>query len=267
MKDPWKIRQNSFDVMEIGKNESLFTLGNGNLGLRGNLEEAQSNYQRGTYINGFYETFPIKYGKSAYGYARQNQTIVNLADIEIVSILSDDSDEDAADKRDTTEDPRIGLASGKKILHRRDVFAQKTRAYMIHQTEGSGKSLFSGMDHSFLCNSTSVINNYISRTEAAVSFSFKNAEGTVQLVKYLCYRHGQRKIEDELKSNGLDDLDYCLLQGFEYYLSAQRSFLADFWDQTDVVIKGDSELQFGIRFNLFHLLQSFLKKGDGIVLA
>jgi alpha,alpha-trehalose phosphorylase len=329
--------------MEIGKYETLFTLGNGNFGLRGNLEETDSNYQRGTYINGFYETFPIKYGESAYGYAKKNQAIVNLVDgksfriyadgelfttdkakdhnreldikkgiltrtfywltgsgaridvkiqrivslvkdstaiqileinvankkvdIELVSILSDDFEGDAANKRNTTEDPRTGSASGKKILIRRDVTAEKTRAYMIHQTEGSGKSLFSGMDHSFLCNSTSVINNYISRTEAAVSFNFKNVEGAVQLVKYLCYHHGQREIEDELKADGLNDLDSSLLQGFEYYLSAQKSFLADFWDQTDVVIKGDSELQFGIRFNLFHLLQSTGRNGKVSIAA
>lgn len=89
LKDPWKLKQNSFDKMDIGKYETLFTLGNGNFGLRGNLEETDSNYQRGTYINGFYEIFPIKYGESAYGYAKKNQAIVNLVDGKSFRIYAD----------------------------------------------------------------------------------------------------------------------------------------------------------------------------------
>ncbi|MCK5673100.1 MAG: beta-phosphoglucomutase, partial [Spirochaetales bacterium] len=89
MRDPWKLTQNSFDPLNIGKYETLFTLGNGNLGLRGNLPKVDSNYERGTYINGFYETFPIKYGESAYGYAKKNQTIVNLVDGKNFRIYAD----------------------------------------------------------------------------------------------------------------------------------------------------------------------------------
>ena len=181
--------------------------------------------------------------------------------------MSDSADGEAGNKNTGSEDPRKGSASEKKVLHRRDVSAERTRAHMIHQTEGSGMSLFSGMDHSFSGNYTPVINNSVSLTEVAVSFTFKNVEGNLQLVKYLCYQHGQNKIEDELKSNGLNDLDSCLKQGPEYYFSAQKSFLSDFWDRTDVIIKGDSELQFGIRFNLFHLLQSTGRNGKVSIAA
>ncbi len=78
MGNNWIVEQSTFNKTDIGKYESLFSLGNGNLGLRGNLEERESAYRRGTYINGFYETEPIQYGEWAYGFPEENQKILPL---------------------------------------------------------------------------------------------------------------------------------------------------------------------------------------------
>lgn len=78
MDNGWIVEQSTFNEKDIGKYESLFSLGNGNLGLRGNLEERGSAYRRGTYINGFYETEPIQYGEWAYGFPEENQKILPL---------------------------------------------------------------------------------------------------------------------------------------------------------------------------------------------
>lgn len=43
---------------------------------------------------------------------------------------------------------------------------------------------------------------------------------------------------------------------FQSFLQAQTAYLDNFWKQSDIIIKGDSDMQEGIRFNLFHLLQS-----------
>ncbi|WP_066067968.1 glycoside hydrolase family 65 protein [Neobacillus soli] len=45
-------------------------------------------------------------------------------------------------------------------------------------------------------------------------------------------------------------------KGFSQFSIEQESYLSDFWSDTDIEIRGDSSLQEGIRFNLFHLLQS-----------
>lgn len=60
--------------------ETIFSLGNGHFGCRGSnpLNGSSSSY---TLVNGFYETSKIIYGESAYGYAKENQTIVELPDI------------------------------------------------------------------------------------------------------------------------------------------------------------------------------------------
>lgn len=78
-----------FSKDTIKSNETLFTLANGHLGVRGNIEESDFNNEyvdnMGTYVNGFYEESPITYGESAYGYAKQNQTICKLPNAHIVN--------------------------------------------------------------------------------------------------------------------------------------------------------------------------------------
>jgi len=62
------------------RNETLFTVANGTLGLRGDFEEKKGTRHKGTYINGFFDSEPIVYGENAYGYAKNHQTILNLPD-------------------------------------------------------------------------------------------------------------------------------------------------------------------------------------------
>ncbi len=69
-----------YDPSQTPHNETLFTLANGYLGLRGDFEEAEGTYHKGTYINGFYDSEPIVYGESAYGFAPNHETILNLPD-------------------------------------------------------------------------------------------------------------------------------------------------------------------------------------------
>ena len=78
--DPWRIRELAFDASFAARNETIFALANGHLGMRGNLEEEAGNVVHGTYVNGFYEEAPIAYGEAAYGYARNHQVLLNVAD-------------------------------------------------------------------------------------------------------------------------------------------------------------------------------------------
>jgi len=82
----WKIAEPGYDVHQIGKYETLFALGNGYLGLRGDFEEKTPAFHRGTYINGFFEKEPIAYGETAYGYAENHETILNLPDAKIITV-------------------------------------------------------------------------------------------------------------------------------------------------------------------------------------
>ncbi len=78
--DAWRIRELTFEPADAGRNETIFSLANGHLGLRGNLDEDAGNVVPGTYVNGFYEEAPIAYGEAAFGYAKNHQVLLNVAD-------------------------------------------------------------------------------------------------------------------------------------------------------------------------------------------
>lgn len=85
--DVWQLRETSFDRGTLARNEALFTLGNGNIGFRGNFEEAGYNSANGTYINGFFEAEPIVYPEPAFGYARTRQVMLNVADTKPIRLF------------------------------------------------------------------------------------------------------------------------------------------------------------------------------------
>ncbi len=88
--DPWRLTETVFDAEDLARTETLFSVGNGYLGLRGNLEEGRDWHSHGSYINGFHETWPIRHAEDAYGLAQVGQTIVNVPDVKVMRLYVDD---------------------------------------------------------------------------------------------------------------------------------------------------------------------------------
>ena len=100
--DPWRLVETSFDIDSAGVTETLFAVGNGYLGLRGNHPEGRHAQEQGTFINGFHETFPIRHAEQAYGFAEVGQTIINAPDAKVMRVYVDDEplSLDVADMRE-----------------------------------------------------------------------------------------------------------------------------------------------------------------------
>ncbi len=88
--DPWRLAECRYDGAHLGRNETLFAVANGYLGLRGNVEEGRDSHEHGTYINGFHETFTIQHAEEAFGFARVGQTMVNVPDCKPIRLYVDD---------------------------------------------------------------------------------------------------------------------------------------------------------------------------------
>ena len=88
--DPWRLVETSYSNLDHGVTETLFAVGNGYLGLRGNVEEGRETYAHGSFINGFHETWPIRHAEEAFGFARVGQTIVNVPDNKTIKLYVDD---------------------------------------------------------------------------------------------------------------------------------------------------------------------------------
>ncbi|MBI4899581.1 MAG: glycoside hydrolase family 65 protein [Actinobacteria bacterium] len=88
--DPWNLRETRYDSRDLGVTETLFAVGNGYLGMRGNVEEGRDAYAHGTFINGFHEVWPIHHAEDAFGFATVGQTIVNAPDVKTMRLYVDD---------------------------------------------------------------------------------------------------------------------------------------------------------------------------------
>jgi alpha,alpha-trehalose phosphorylase len=88
--DPWVVRERALDLDRLAQTESVFSLGNGHIGLRGNLDEGEPSGLPGTYLNGFYETRPLPYAEAGYGYPEGGQTVVDVTNGKIFRLLVDD---------------------------------------------------------------------------------------------------------------------------------------------------------------------------------
>ncbi|MEX0869495.1 MAG: hypothetical protein WD011_07465, partial [Nitriliruptoraceae bacterium] len=88
--DDWRIVEREFTRSWMGNAETIFSLSNGFIGIRGTFEEGRPAIEPGTFLNGFHETWPIVHAEEAYGFARTGQTIVNAPDATLLKLYVDD---------------------------------------------------------------------------------------------------------------------------------------------------------------------------------
>lgn len=106
---PWSLEEEIYDELNHQRSESLFALGNGYIGMRGNLEEGffgdKGSSVTGNYLNGFYDSNPIVYPEGAYGYPSRNQSMLNVTNAQIIELV--------------VEGERFHLHAGKILSHTR----------------------------------------------------------------------------------------------------------------------------------------------------
>ncbi|MBT8240866.1 MAG: glycoside hydrolase family 65 protein, partial [Acidimicrobiia bacterium] len=95
--DPWKIVQDGFDPENHRIYESLFALGNGHFGGRGNHEEVYTGDSlKGNYLAGIYYPDPTRVGWWKNGYPDYFAKVLNAADWKRVAIRVDGEELDLA---------------------------------------------------------------------------------------------------------------------------------------------------------------------------
>ncbi len=88
--EPWALRETELHLDMVAQTESVFALSNGHLGLRANFDEGEPRALSGTYLNGFYESYPLSYGEGGYGFAEDGQTLLNVTDGKLIRLLVED---------------------------------------------------------------------------------------------------------------------------------------------------------------------------------
>jgi alpha,alpha-trehalose phosphorylase len=326
--EPWALRETSLDLAVLAQTESLFTLANGHLGLRGNLDEGEPHGLPGTYLNGVYEVRPMPYAESEYGLPESGQSIVNVINGKLIRLYVDDEPFDvrygALRTHERALDFRAGVlsrsaewvspAGGRvKVTSSRLVsFAQRAVAAIRYEVEPLDGQARISVQSELLANEQMPAQNGDPRAGAALANAFTveyqiaraAAAAVVTTTKSSGLRvgaamdhliegpdvqvdsrafadgglvtatavlqPGQRLVMTKFVAYGwsgarsltaIRDQVWAALSaardtGWDGLLAEQRTFLDGFWDQADVEIDGDAEVQQAVRFALFHVLQA-----------
>nr|WP_321221866.1 glycoside hydrolase family 65 protein [uncultured Psychroserpens sp.] len=96
-----------------------------------------------------------------------------------------------------------------------------------------------------------------------IQFTYKNqvSKGdTITMTKFGGYTADRNHDKNELVYVAKKSLNKVSQMGFEALLETQKEAWAKIWEMADISIEGDVAAQQGIRFNIFHLNQTYLGK-------
>ena len=88
--EPWSVTEPELHFDLLDETETIFALSNGHIGIRGTLDEGEPHGTVGSYLNGFFETLPMPYAESGYGYPEEGQTLINVTNGKLMRLLVDD---------------------------------------------------------------------------------------------------------------------------------------------------------------------------------
>jgi alpha,alpha-trehalose phosphorylase len=165
---PWKLGRRGLNLDDLASSESLFSLANGHIGMRGSLDEGEPRAVPGTYINGFFEERPMPQAEAGYGFTESGQTVVNVTDGKIIRLFVGDSPFDlrygtilhherTLDLRTGTLDRRSEWTSPNgstvRVTSRRLVsFTQRSLAAICYEVEALSGDLYVALQSDLLAN-------------------------------------------------------------------------------------------------------------------
>ena len=155
-----------------------------------------------------------------------------------------------------SEDPRAAAALASPLES--DFYeSADLRAILCHHTRKSGLHMAAAMEHLVEGPDGLTTESEAFPDIARVIVSADLAPGqSLRIVKLIAYGwSAQRSVDalrDQVSAAGIG----AKHTGWDGLLAAQRSYLDDFWERSDVELDGDAELQQALRFGLFHTLQA-----------
>ena len=337
--EAWTVTENGFQVEASRENESIFALGNGFLGMRGNLEELTATGTetiQGSFLNGVFDSEPIVYGEGAYGYAKNHETICNVMDAKSLFLTADGECLDLGRSRveahirqldlhagllrrnfrwhtaggavleveterlvsltrqeiaatglrircqegsciltiksciapaviaeGDPNDPRNAAGKDRRLLTGMRK-AEDTLLSMEQKTKRTGFTVACAAEHRTDMQAETWITEESAFWEATVAIS---AGDEIRLEKSICYavtrQEGNIPVgagDDHVTLKEAENMAHEA-PALQELKEEQRAYLEAFWENAGIEIEGDDALLQGMRFNLFHLLQSVGRDG------
>jgi len=338
--DEWHVIEKTYNPAAHMKNETIFAVGNGYIGMRASFEEGYegpSKSVKGIFLNGFYERHEIKYPEGAFGLAKYDDTMLNVTDslpvvltvegerfsmfrgevltynrvlsfrngvmtrsmiwrspkghevqIRICRMCCQNNKHLAALRYSVTplnfdgrvelssgldgkvtnmtaaDDPRVGANLSGQALQ--TIYGKQNGTFMAleQRTQLSGFFLVCAVDHNLEAEDASMQpEDYPIHTQKKfVKFQVKGKRGkAIVLTKFISYVTSKDYEKDVIHIRASDTVTEAKTLGFKALEDQQREFYEKYWERCDVEIRGDPYLQQGMRFNMFHLVQSMGRDG------
>jgi alpha,alpha-trehalose phosphorylase len=135
--------------------------------------------------------------------------------------------------------------------------ATERGAVLVHSTKRSKLRIAAAMDHIVKAprGTQTKSESHADFGRLTVTARLKAGQ-RLTLVKFVAYGWSSLRSVPALRSQVEGALTTAREHGWDGLARAQRRYLADFWKRSDVEVEGDEEVQQGIRFGMFHVLQA-----------
>jgi alpha,alpha-trehalose phosphorylase len=130
-------------------------------------------------------------------------------------------------------------------------------AVLVHRTRRSGLRVAAGMSHIIEDPGETAVDveNFPDIGRVTVATRLRPGQ-RLRLVKFLAYGWSSRRSRPAMHDQVVAALAGARLSGWDGLLADQRASLDEFWEDADVEVEGDPEVQQAVRFALFHILQA-----------
>ena len=156
----------------------------------------------------------------------------------------------------TATDPRAAAALASPLAS--DLSSgEELRAVLIHTTTASGLTVAAAMDH--LVDGPPGTHTTVRSDPdlARLTITATVAPGRpLRVTKFLAYGWSSERTVPALRDQVDAALAAAVQTTWEGLVEEQRAFLDTFWEDADIEIDGDPELQQAVRFALFHTVQA-----------
>ncbi len=153
-------------------------------------------------------------------------------------------------------DPRVAAVLEAPLLGEQNR-AQGTGGALVHSTRRSGLRIAAVMDHVVDGPATTEVHPQSATDRARVTVTATLEPGQrLRLVKFVAYGWSGSRSLAAVGDQADAALAWATETGWDQLLAEQRTYLDGFWDQADVELDGDAEIQQAVRFSLFHVLQA-----------
>src|SRR5439155_15255680 len=154
------------------------------------------------------------------------------------------------------KDPRSGEMVESPLVSELSSGAERG-AVLIHATRRSKLRVAAAMDHLVRAPRGAKLKSESELDHARFTVTARLAPGRrVTLVKFVAYGWSSIRSAPALRAQVEGALTTATQHGWENLARSQRRYLAGFWARADVELEGDDEVQQGIRFAMFHVLQA-----------